>query len=93
MEKIGKAQVVHDDEQQEKKNKQHSKTRSSSGKAHWAKFSSSAGTLSNSYDRYAMATHRKLLTAMSLIAALKNSYKKEIEGIIKNFYLQSCTQC
>ena len=26
MEKIGKAQVVHDDEQQEKKNKQHSKT-------------------------------------------------------------------
>ena len=27
MEKIGKAQVVHDDEQQEKKNKQHSKMR------------------------------------------------------------------
>lgn len=67
-----------------------SKTRPSSGKTHWPKCSSSVGTLSNSYDLYAMATHRKLLAAMSSIAALKYSWKKCL-CIVPKFYNQVWT--
>lgn len=53
-----------------------SKTRSSSGKTHWSKLSSSEGTLSILHDLYAMATHRRLLAAISSIANLKKSCKE-----------------
>lgn len=49
-----------------------SNTRSSSGKAHWSSCSSVDGTFSTSYNRYAMATQRKLQEAISPIAFLKN---------------------
>lgn len=52
-----------------------SKTRSSSGKTHSSKLSSE-GTLSISYDLYAMATHRRLLAAISSTADLKKSCKE-----------------
>lgn len=52
-----------------------SRTRLSSGKTHLSKPSSLVGTLFNSYDLYARATHRKLRAAMSLIAAAKKCCK------------------